>query len=68
MFTEKFKDEKDFNEFSLAWKLIELIEESEDFDGTVNTYRDAGVMSNNAGLVVKDFDGNEFQITIVRSR
>ena len=58
----------DYNEFDLQWKLLELIEEDEDFDGTVNTYSDSGVLTRDAGLVVRDDEGNEFQVTIVRSR
>ena len=34
----------------------------------VASYRDAGVLTNNAGLVVLMKDGSEFQITIVQSR
>lgn len=34
----------------------------------VSTYDEAGVLTNNAGLVVRLFDGTEFQITVVRSR
>jgi hypothetical protein len=32
------------------------------------TFREAGILSNNKGLVVRLEDGSEFQITIVRSR
>ena len=31
-------------------------------------YDELGVLSNNAGLVVRMDDGSEFQITVVRSR
>ena len=34
----------------------------------VSTFRDAGVMSNDAGLVLRLPDGSEFQITILQSR
>lgn len=34
----------------------------------VSTFREAGVLSTNEGLVVKTLDGSEFQVTIVRSR
>jgi hypothetical protein len=34
----------------------------------VVTYEDAGVLTLNAGLVVRMDDGSEFQITVVRSR
>lgn len=44
--------------------------EAEDQDITVTTFRDAGVMSANAGLVLRvgNPGGPEYQITIVRSR
>jgi hypothetical protein len=35
---------------------------------SVVTFRDAGVMSSNDGLVVSLVDGSEFQLQIVRSR
>ena len=46
------------------------VNESFDPDGIrhVETFRDAGVLTMNAGLVVTMDDGTEFQITIVRSR
>ena len=34
----------------------------------VRTYRDAGVLTNNAGLVIRMKGGGEFQLTIVQSR
>ena len=34
----------------------------------VSTFRDAGVMCNDAGLVLRMPDGSEFQITILQSR
>jgi hypothetical protein len=43
------------------------------FDGvldvrTAATFEDAGVLSTNAGLVLKMRDGSEFQITVVKSK
>jgi hypothetical protein len=35
---------------------------------SIQTFRDAGVMTNNRGLVINTADGSEFQLTIVRSR
>lgn len=32
------------------------------------TFQEAGMLSNNKGLIVRLEDGSEFQITIVRSR
>jgi hypothetical protein len=37
-------------------------------DGSVATYRDHGVLTNNRGLVVRLANGDEFHITIVQSR
>lgn len=34
----------------------------------VRTFEDAGILTNNKGLVVRLPDGSEFQLTIVRSR
>ena len=46
------------------------VNESFDPDGIreVETFGDAGVLTMNAGLVVRMDDGTEFQVTIVRSR
>ena len=46
------------------------VNESFDPDGIreVETFKDAEIMTTNAGLVVTMDDGTEFQITIVRSR
>ena len=32
------------------------------------TFEEAGVMTMDEGLVIRDTDGNEFQITVVQSR
>lgn len=34
----------------------------------ISTYAEAGVMTTNAGLVLRRMDGSEYQITVVRSR
>lgn len=34
----------------------------------VSTFEDAGVMTQNSGLVLRMADGSEFQLTIVKSR
>ena len=46
------------------------LNESFDPDGVqgVATFEDAGIMTRNRGLVVTMDDGEEFQVTIVRSR
>jgi hypothetical protein len=35
---------------------------------SVETFKDAGVLTNNAGITLRMMDGSEFQITIVRSK
>jgi hypothetical protein len=51
---------------------IELHNADEDFDLESNirilTYEEAGIMTYNKGLVLRTPDGDEFQITIVKSR
>jgi len=34
----------------------------------VSTFADAGLMTNNAGVVLKLADGSEFQVAVVQSR
>ena len=34
---------------------------------SIRSFEDAGVLTKNAGIVIKFKDGNEFQITIVKS-
>jgi len=35
---------------------------------SVRTFEEAGVLTQNAGLVIETADGSEWQVTIVRSR
>ena len=62
------------NAEAIADFLIELIELddqpwSDDGDKPrVRTFEDAGVLTMNAGLVLRAPDGQEFQISVVRSR
>lgn len=42
-------------------------EEAERQVADVKTFEAAGVLSRNAGLVVSDYSGNEYRITIVQS-
>lgn len=51
-----------------------LLENGGDFDGDelpsltgCRTYQDAGVLTSDAGLVLRMSDGSEFQLTLVRS-
>ena len=45
----------------------ELLDNREGIDW-VSTFSESGVLTNNAGIVVRMKDGREFQISIVRSR
>ena len=58
-------------ESSLTELLADLLTsetDSSDCVARVTTYEEAGVFTNDAGLVVRMTDGKEFQITIKRSR
>jgi hypothetical protein len=51
--------------------LAEIIDSSPTAESVVTriaTFAEAGVMSDNAGLVIRLADGSEFQVQIVRSR
>ena len=37
-------------------------------DAIVTTFEQAGILTNNKGLVIQYADGSEFQITIVKSK
>lgn len=57
-------DFTDDDQVSVPHKLVDP-EEGIDW---VSTFAEAGVLTNNAGVVVRMKDRREFQITIVRSR
>lgn len=49
--------------------LLKMLLEEELSEGArVSSFEEAGILTRNAGLVVRLPDGSEFQITIVRSR
>ncbi len=49
--------------------LLQMLLEEELSEGArVRSFEEVGVLTRNAGLVVRLPDGSEFQITIVRSR
>lgn len=49
--------------------LLQMLLEEELSEGArVRSFEEAGVLTRDAGLVVRLPDGSEFQITIVRSR
>ena len=57
------------NEQEMEMTLADVLHEADGLDlARVVTFADAGIMTNNAGLVVRMKDGSEFQITIVQSR
>ena len=67
------RDVNAINAQSIADYLVDLIEQDEELwsDGdkpTVRSFEDAGVMTRNAGLVLRAPDGQEFQISVVKSR
>ncbi len=49
---------------------LEQFDLPDDLGGVENvrTFEEAGVLTQNAGLVVETADGSEWQVTIVRSR
>ncbi len=56
------------SERSFESKLAQLLERRlEQSDGSVTTFRDAGVLTMNRGLVVSLPNGQQFQLTIVES-
>jgi hypothetical protein len=68
------RDVNAINAQSIADYLVDLIEQddqpwSDDGDKpTVRSFEEAGVMTRNAGLVLRAPDGQEFQISVVKSR
>lgn len=34
----------------------------------IESFKDAGVLTNNAGIVLRLMDGSEYQITVIKSR
>jgi hypothetical protein len=53
-----------------AWlkEAIYLMNEEEPMINRVDTFEEASILSGNDGLVIKTEDGEEFQITIVKSK
>lgn len=47
--------------------LIEAIEDFDKEDLDIMTFREAGLLTSNEGLVLRFESGEEFQLTIVRS-
>lgn len=57
------------NELEFASALTEIMftDEASEFIDDVRTFEDAGLLTSNAGLVIRDAEGREFQVTIVQS-
>ena len=47
---------------------IYLMNEEEPIVNRVDTFKEASILSGNDGLVIKNENGEEFQITIVKSK
>lgn len=66
------EEREELSESEFREVLMCAIGESEDIDELddceVGSFRDYGIMTTNEGLVVRLQSGEEFQITIVRSR
>jgi hypothetical protein len=60
------------NAAELEQAFVGLLDELADYDeggiSRVNSFADAGVLTSDAGLVLRYSDGTEFQIHIVQSR
>jgi len=68
------RDVNTINAQLIADYLVDLIQQDEeiwsddDEKPTVRSFEEAGVMTCNAGLVFRTPDGQEFQISVVKSR
>ena len=59
--------ERDFRE--ILHEILALgMDKDEGAISSVNTFREAGVLTMNEGLVIRTEDGSEFQLTIVQSK
>lgn len=61
-------NERDFRAVLQEALLLYMEEEPPFAIRDVRTFREAGVLSTNEGLVVRTEDGSEFHLTIVKSR
>ncbi len=61
-------------EMEFADVLGDVLQNAEELEGEdgerprVRTYAEVGMLTNNAGLVIRLADGSEYQLTLVRSR
>jgi hypothetical protein len=58
------------NEIEFETMLYELLQDDEAAPeiARVQTFEEAGLLTNNRGVVVRTRDGMEFQVTVVESR
>ena len=58
------------NEIDIETLLYEMLQDEDAAPEVrrVQTFEEAGLLTNNRGLVVRTRDGREFEITIVQSR
>lgn len=57
------------SEKEMAMVLSEALSESEELEiNNVRTFEEAGMLTRDAGLIIKLLDGSEFQVSIVRRR
>jgi hypothetical protein len=56
------------NERRMERRLRAMLERKTQVVRSVSTFEEAGVLTNNRGLVVKLADGTRFQITVVEDR
>jgi hypothetical protein len=71
---QEIREMNTLNAKAIAAYLVDLVELddqpwSDDGDKpTVRSFEDAGVLTTNAGLVLRAPDGSKFQVTVIRSR
>ncbi len=57
------------SEKEMAMALSEALYENEELEiNNVRTFEEAGMLTRDAGLIIKLLDGSEFQVSIVRRR
>lgn len=57
------------SEKEMEMVLCEALYDNDEFEiNEVRTFKDAGMLTRDAGLIIKLLDGSEFQVTIARRR
>lgn len=63
------ENELAFTEAEFAGALAEVLETTEELEVvTCSSFEDEGLMTSNSGVVVRLANGQQFQLTVVRSR